>query len=109
MEHLRKCVSCGEFKPREDMIKITKEYLTENVVVNPNSKTFGRSAYLCYNQTCIVNALKKNRLGRALKTSQELKGLFIDGESSCIAAAAAKFFCASVGGKSVVEGAGAGR
>ena len=80
MKKLRKCVGCGGFKPREDMIKITKDHVTGELVINPNSKTFGRSAYLCYNQTCIVNALKKNRLNRALKTSQELKGFFIDGE-----------------------------
>ena len=79
-ENLRKCVGCGEIKPRSGMIKITKDYSSQELVVNPNSKTFGRSVYLCYNQMCIVNALKKNRLNRALKTSQELKGLFIDGE-----------------------------
>lgn len=80
-EKLRKCVGCGEFKPREDMIKITKEYLTENVVVNPNSKTFGRSTYLCYNQNCIEQALKKKKINRALKISTgiDLKGL-LDGQ-----------------------------
>ena len=72
MEHLRKCVGCGEFKPREDMIKITKEKSTENVVLNPNSKTFGRSAYLCYNQNCIEMALRKNKLCRILKTTAQV-------------------------------------
>ena len=79
-DKLRKCISCNELKPQKDLIKITKEFSAGELVINPNSKTFGRSAYLCYNQTCIVNALKKNRLGKALKTSQELKGFFIDGE-----------------------------
>ena len=80
-EVLRKCVACGELKPREDMIKITKEYLTENVVVNPNSKTFGRSTYLCYNQNCIEQALKKKKINRVLKisTSIDLKGI-LDGQ-----------------------------
>ena len=58
-EHLRKCVSCGKIKPRSEMIKITKEHSTNEVVINPNSVTFGRSAYLCYNQDCIEQALKK--------------------------------------------------
>ena len=76
-ETLRKCVGCGTFKPREDMIKITKEHSTEQVVVNPNSKTFGRSAYLCYNQNCIEQALKKRKINRALKIAAniDLKGL----------------------------------
>ena len=62
------------------MIKITREHFTGNVVVNPNSKTFGRSAYLCYNQSCIEQALKKKKLNRVLKTNtdMDLKGL-LDG------------------------------
>ena len=72
MEHLRKCVGCGEFKPRKDMIKITREKSTENVVLNPDSKTFGRSVYLCYNQNCIENAFKKNKINRVLKTNAQI-------------------------------------
>ena len=75
--NLRKCVACGEMKPRNEMIKITKISSTGEVVVNPNSKTFGRSAYLCYNQSCIEQALKKNKLCKILKinASTDLKGL----------------------------------
>ena len=40
------------------MIKITKEHSTNEVVINPNSVTFGRSAYLFYYQECIEQALK---------------------------------------------------
>lgn len=77
----RKCVGCGELKSRENMIKLTKNHLTGEIVLNPNSKTFGRSAYLCYNQSCIEQALKKNKLNRVLKCSQnvDLKGI-IDGQ-----------------------------
>ena len=77
----RKCVGCGELKSRENMIKLTKNHLTGEIVLNPNSKIFGRSAYLCYNQSCIEQALKKNKLNRVLKCSQnvDLKGI-IDGQ-----------------------------
>ena len=78
-KQLRKCVGCGEMFPRSEMIKITKEYNTGKVVVNPNSKTFGRSAYLCYNQNCIEQALKKNRLNKVLKTNEDWKGI-LDGQ-----------------------------
>lgn len=64
----RKCVGCGELKPRENMIKITKEFQTGKLYINPNSKTFGRSAYLCYNQSCIEKAFKKNKLSKVLKS-----------------------------------------
>ena len=73
MKSLRKCIACGALRPREEMIKITKEHSTGNVVINPNSKTFGRSAYLCYNQDCIEQAFKKNKLNRILKTNQILE------------------------------------
>ncbi len=80
-ETLRKCIGCGALKPREGMIKITKEYSTEQVVINPNSKTFGRSAYLCYNQDCIEQALKKKKINKVLKisTNIDLKGQ-LDGQ-----------------------------
>ena len=74
---LRKCVGCGELKPRDELIKVTKEHVTGELFVNPNSKIFGRSAYLCYNQSCIEQALKKNKLCKILKinASTDLKGL----------------------------------
>ena len=77
----RKCVGCGELKPRENMIKITKEHKTGELVLNPNSKTFGRSAYLCYNQDCIEQALKKKKINKVLKisTNIDLKGQ-LDGQ-----------------------------
>ena len=72
MNEQRKCVGCGEFKPRENLIRIMKTD-KEGLVVNPNSKTFGRSAYLCYNQSCIEFALKKSKLNKALKTNATLE------------------------------------
>ena len=76
----RKCVGCGKIKNRDELIKITKEHATDNLVINGNSKVFGRSAYLCYNNTCIENAFKKNKLQKILKTpiSTDLKGQLIN-------------------------------
>ena len=72
MNKQRKCVGCGELKPREDLIRVMKTDKKE-LIVNPNSKTFGRSAYLCYNQSCIELALKKSKLNKALKTNATLE------------------------------------
>ena len=71
----RKCIGCGAIKDVKELIKITKNFVDGKIVVNPNSKIFGRSAYLCYNEKCKELAFKKNRLNRALKSSQDLKGL----------------------------------
>ena len=81
MEQKRKCIGCGELKSRKDLIKITKEYKSGNLVVQPDSKTFGRSVYLCYNENCINTALKKG-VNKLLKTNisrEDLKGL-LDGQ-----------------------------
>ena len=74
----RKCVGCGKIKDRNEMIKITNVH--GELVVNPDSKKFGRSVYLCYNNACIENAFKKNKISKILKASvpEELKGKLIN-------------------------------
>ena len=81
MEHKRKCIACGEIKPKSELIKITKEHTSGNVVVQPDSKTFGRSVYLCYNENCINTTIKKgvNKLLKANISREDLKGL-LDGQ-----------------------------
>ena len=66
-EILRKCVVCGEIKSRELMIKITKDATSKKIFINPDSKIFGRSVYLCYNQNCVEHAIRKNKINKALK------------------------------------------
>ena len=81
MEHKRKCIACGEIKPRSELIRITKEHTSENIVIQPDSKTFGRSVYLCYNENCINTVIKKG-VNKLLKTNisrEDLKGL-LDGQ-----------------------------
>ena len=70
----RRCAGCWQIKDKNDLIKITRT--AQGVVVKPNSFTFGRSAYLCYNNSCIESAFKKNKLAKFLKTAipEELKG-----------------------------------
>lgn len=66
-EVLRKCIGCFELKNRKEMIKITRESKSGEIFINPNSEIFGRSVYLCYNNYCIENSLKKNKLAKFLK------------------------------------------
>lgn len=68
-EVLRKCIGCFETKNREEMIKITREHCSDKIFINPDSKIFGRSVYLCYNNSCIENSLKKNKLAKFLKSN----------------------------------------
>ena len=76
----RKCVGCGTIKDRGELIKITAQNPHNDIIVNGGPKIFGRSAYLCYNNTCIENAFKKDKLKKVLKAPvpQELKGKLLD-------------------------------
>ncbi len=76
----RKCVGCGIVKDKKALIKVTAQNPHKNIVINGNSKIFGRSAYLCYNNICIENAFKKDRLKKVLKAPvpQELKGKLLN-------------------------------
>lgn len=66
---MRKCLGCFKLKNRDEMIKLTRESKSCQIFINPNSKIFGRSAYLCYNNCCIENSLKKNKLAKFLKAN----------------------------------------
>ena len=74
----RRCAGCWQIKDRKDLIKITNNAGTP--VINPNSLTFGRSVYLCYNKSCIESAFKKSKIEKFLKTAvpNELKGQLLD-------------------------------
>lgn len=76
----RRCIGCWQEKDRQDLIKITADNATGKVFINPNSVTFGRSAYLCYNKSCIEAAFKKNKLSKHLKAPvpSELKGQILN-------------------------------
>lgn len=76
----RKCVGCGELKPNDELIKITHDTASNKVVINHDNKIFGRSAYICYNSSCIEAAFKKNKISKALKASvpEDLKGKLIN-------------------------------
>lgn len=64
----RKCQSCKQTKNVDLMHKITKEFKSKKLYLNPNSKILGRSAYVCKDRECINKLLKKKILYKALKT-----------------------------------------
>ena len=64
---LRKCVGCGEYKNKSDLIKITSEYRTGDVKINPTSDIFGRSCYICKNKDCVDLAFKKMKISKIFK------------------------------------------
>ena len=62
---MRKCVACGENKPKKELIRIVKN--KENIVdVDLTGKMNGRGAYICSDSKCLDKAMKKKQLSRAL-------------------------------------------
>ena len=64
---LRRCVACGTQSPQRDLVRITRTPSGEVVIDQGGSKAPGRGAYLCRSVSCWDQALKKNKLDRALR------------------------------------------
>ncbi len=65
---LRKCVICGENKPKKELIRVVFNK-DDGVSVDLTNKKNGRGAYLCKDINCINKAQKNNRLSQVLKTN----------------------------------------
>ena len=72
---LRKCVGCQKIFERTSLIRIMFEFSSEKVLINPPEKHYGRSVYLCKNDECLKNALKKNKLSKSLKKKMSDKDI----------------------------------
>lgn len=63
---LRKCIACGESKPKKELIRIVKNNENE-VNVDLTGKLNGRGAYICANVTCFEIAYKSKKIARSLQ------------------------------------------
>lgn len=63
---MRKCVGCGEMKPKKELMRILKTE-TGEFVVDAAGKKNGRGAYLCRSLSCFQNAVKSRGLERSFK------------------------------------------
>ena len=63
---MRKCVGCGEMKPKKELMRILK---TENgeFVVDAAGKKNGRGAYICRSTDCFKKAVRSKGLERSFK------------------------------------------
>ena len=64
---IRQCCVCRKAADRDELIKITAEHSTKNLVINPDNKVFGRSVYVCKSKECVEKSLKKNLILNRLK------------------------------------------
>ncbi len=59
----RRCLSCHKIKQKKDLLRIVRVYPDHTINIGQG---MGRSAYICPEENCVLNAQKK--LSRALKT-----------------------------------------
>lgn len=64
----RTCVGCRQTSAKRQFVRIVRT-LAGTVEVDPTGKKSGRGAYLCARPECWQEALKKDRLVRALRTA----------------------------------------
>lgn len=63
---MRKCVGCGEMKPKKELMRILKTESGE-FVVDAAGKKNGRGAYICRSLDCFKSAVKSRGLERSFK------------------------------------------
>lgn len=70
----RQCISCRVQATRENFFRILQKNdpssSIHEAVLNPSKREFGRSLYICKNQSCIKTAVKKKKLEKLLKVSK---------------------------------------
>lgn len=64
---MRKCVGCGEMKPKKELVRIVKSP-DGDVSLDLTGKKAGRGAYLCQNLGCLKKARKQRSVERAFET-----------------------------------------
>ena len=64
----RSCVACRTTAAKRELVRIVR-LPTGAVEVDSTGKKSGRGAYLCRHVTCWEEALKRNRLSKALRTT----------------------------------------
>lgn len=64
---LRKCIGCGEMKPKKELIRIVHNKLGETNV-DLTGKAHGRGAYICNDISCFQKMSKSKALNRAFQS-----------------------------------------
>ena len=65
---LRKCVGCGEMKPKKELIRVVKSPEGE-ISIDLTGKKSGRGAYICHSKECFLKARKSKRIEKSFSTA----------------------------------------
>ncbi|NLG32458.1 MAG: YlxR family protein [Syntrophomonadaceae bacterium] len=62
----RMCVGCREMKNKRELLRVVRTP-DGNIEIDPTGKKSGRGAYICATISCLEQAIKANRLQKALE------------------------------------------
>lgn len=68
----RKCVGCGEKKPKNELIRIVRPQGSADAELDKTGKKAGRGAYICPNPMCLKKAKKRLEANLEAKISDEI-------------------------------------
>ena len=63
---MRKCVGCGEMQSKKEMMRVLKT-TEDEIILDATGRKNGRGAYLCFQKSCLLQAIKNKGLERSLK------------------------------------------
>ena len=61
---LRKCVGCGEMRPKQQLIRVVR-CVDGTIKLDRTGKMNGRGAYICEQPQCFAKCRKQKRLDKA--------------------------------------------
>ena len=67
---MRRCVGCGESKPKKELIRVIKSP-QEEITLDATGRKNGRGAYICPNTDCLKKARKSRGLERSFQCAVE--------------------------------------
>lgn len=65
---VRRCVGCGEGKPKKELVRVVKNSDGE-ISLDLTGRKPGRGAYICKKSACFEKAQKRKSLNRAFECS----------------------------------------
>lgn len=63
---LRKCIACGENKPKKELLRVVRKS-DSDIEVDLTGKVNGRGAYICADLNCLNTVKKTKKLGKVLE------------------------------------------
>ena len=70
---MRRCIACRESKPQDELLRFT--LIGDVITADTDIKNEGRGIYLCNDNECIENALKRKAFNRACRKNVDAESI----------------------------------